>query len=429
MKKWKIVLAAILASVAAVACGTAVGCKKHTHDAHTYSSAWSKDRYTHWHEPTCNDTDERGDEDGHTWGADNKCTVCDMVRANGIEVKKTVTKYSMDTNRTISIPVNDLSVNLLKEDGSVDRAMSANEYTVSYYKGKEQLTDLSAVDEGSYNIWVEANINNQIVDSCVVVYVTDIFADFRMVEGEVEQVIGGDHISQTWKFEAQLLSGNKIDLGISDVQVAGFSTFEVADDHKATVTYEYVDSTGKSTLKTTDVPYVITEPEGNVSLIKNDFAYSAITGITGDKTQLKNENMTGANSFITVTDIADFQWRSSSYVEIRGNSLEIEFNGTGVFKIGCATTSSSNVTGLALMDEDGNYVTATYSSDKVIPAAENAIYAINGNVCVDFSFTINKPGKYTVCGIDEIQTAEDLISTKSYLRIWTMSMIDIVISE
>lgn len=433
MKKWKIILSAVLVGIAAVACGTAVGCKKDgdSDHTHTFSSEWSKDRYTHWHAATCGHNDLRGDEAGHTWGTDNKCTECNIVRANGIEVTKTTTVYKMGTSKFINVPVNDLTVNLLHEDGSVNREMSASEYTVSYYKGKEKLDNLNSVDAGAYNIWVEAELENQIVDSCVVVYVTDIFADLEMTGGETEQVIGGDHITPTWKFRATLLSGNTIDLGISDVHVSSFSSFEIASDHKATVSYEYIDSMGKSTIMEIYVPYVITEPEGNVTLIENAFSYDAIQGVTTDKTQLKNEHMTGVNSFITVTDVADFQWRSASgkYVEIQGASLEVDFEGTGVFRITCASTSSENVSALALIDEDGNYVTATYSSNKVFMDSERSIYAINGNAGVDFSFTINKPGKYRICSVDEVQSAEDLIDTKRYLRIWNISLVDIAISE
>ena len=354
-----------------------------------------------------------------------------MKRANGIEVTKGVTVYKMGAKSSISIPVNDLTVNLLKEDGSFDRAMSADEYTIKYYKGKTELANLDAVDAGSYNIWVETKINNQIVDSCVVVYVTDILADLVKTGGETTQVIGGDHISPTWTFRASFLSGNTIDLNISDVRVTSFSTFEIADDHEATVTYSYVNSLGEMTSRDVSVPYVITAPEGNVELIDHSFVYDDIKGITTDKTQLKNENMTDANSFLTVTEVADFQWRSASgkYVEIQGPSLQVEFKGTGVFKINCASTGGTNVSGLALMDEDGNYVTATYTSKNVFAADEYAVYGINGNTGVEFSFTINKPGKYTICSVDEVQTAEDIIDTKRYLRIWNISMIDIAISE
>lgn len=433
MKKWRIILSAVLITAAAAACTVAVGCKKSSHNAHTYSSAWSSDRYTHWHEPTCNDTDERGDEAGHTWGADKKCTVCGMVRANGIEVLKTKTVYRMETKKAINVAVDDLTVNLLKDDGSVDRAMTADEYTVSYYKGKTKIDSLNGIDEGSYNIWVEAVMNDQVVDSCVVVYVTDEFTNLVMVSGETEQVIGGDVITPTWKFQAELLSGNKIDLDVSKVNVANFSTFEIAaasKDHYATVSYKYVDALGETTEKSTRVEYAITEPEGNVEVIRNNFSYDAITGITADKQQIKPADMTGVNAFITVTDVADFQWRSASgkYVEIQGSSLEVEFKGTGVFKIKCASTSSTNVSAFALIDEENNYINATYTSKDVTEGYDNAAYAINGNSGVDFSFTINKPGKYKLCQLDEISTVEDFINTKRYLRIWSISMVDIAIS-
>ena len=44
---------------------------------HTYSTVWSSDDYNHWHQATCEHSDEIKDKDEHSFNDEQKCTVCD----------------------------------------------------------------------------------------------------------------------------------------------------------------------------------------------------------------------------------------------------------------------------------------------------------------------------------------------------------------
>ena len=47
---------------------------------HSYSTKWSKDANNHWHEPTCNDTDEVIDLGAHAYGDGDACEVCGYIK-------------------------------------------------------------------------------------------------------------------------------------------------------------------------------------------------------------------------------------------------------------------------------------------------------------------------------------------------------------
>lgn len=82
MKKSKLLVAAVTASVLALGGGALAGCNKHSHE---YSQDWQKDGTGHWHVATCDDLKE-GDKDyikdyaEHVWGDDNECDVCHYVK-------------------------------------------------------------------------------------------------------------------------------------------------------------------------------------------------------------------------------------------------------------------------------------------------------------------------------------------------------------
>ncbi len=62
------------------ACVSNCGYKYVAPHVHTYSSKWSKDETNHWHAPTCSDTDEVIDLEAHTYGDDDVCDVCEMIK-------------------------------------------------------------------------------------------------------------------------------------------------------------------------------------------------------------------------------------------------------------------------------------------------------------------------------------------------------------
>ena len=51
-------------------------CKELSATGHSYSTEWTTDSTYHWHTATCEHTDLISEKAQHTWGSDNKCTVC-----------------------------------------------------------------------------------------------------------------------------------------------------------------------------------------------------------------------------------------------------------------------------------------------------------------------------------------------------------------
>ncbi len=76
----KQLLVAGLCALTATATMGAVACKpdKEQHE-HTYSTEWISNNKMHWHESECGH-DVTDGEDTHTWGSDDKCTVCKYER-------------------------------------------------------------------------------------------------------------------------------------------------------------------------------------------------------------------------------------------------------------------------------------------------------------------------------------------------------------
>lgn len=97
-KKCSLTVCAILISFVLVSCNDAPT-PEDPHE-HTYSEDWSSDETNHWHEPTCEDTDEVSDKAKHTWDngtitseasctAEGKktytCKVCAATKSETIE--------------------------------------------------------------------------------------------------------------------------------------------------------------------------------------------------------------------------------------------------------------------------------------------------------------------------------------------------------
>jgi hypothetical protein len=68
-----LVLTAGLSLTTFTACG-----EKHTH---TYATTYSSDATYHWKAPTCDDTEDVTEKAEHTFGSDNKCSVCGYTKA------------------------------------------------------------------------------------------------------------------------------------------------------------------------------------------------------------------------------------------------------------------------------------------------------------------------------------------------------------
>ena len=485
MKKLKALISSLLVAAVIVGSGAVVGCKKsqpkpadsHTH---TFSEKWLWDNEKHWRNSTCNDNEiadegahvldsegrckcgyptfnytvnwnwdsdqhwrpagyggstSAGEKANHTLDGDKKCTVCDYRQFVGVKVTKTTTHYEMGKNATISVPLDDIKVELVL-DGAKFRDVSADEYTLSVYRGSEKLENLNAVTAGAYNIVVETEVAGATRSAFVVVYVTDTIRFIRLASGSVtEQIIGGDKISSTWKFEAVYTSGAIKTLGLSDVSVRNFTTTAETDNGEAIIGYNDVQCDGTVTPKETQVSYKITVPtDGTATVKRNTYDYNVLKATVSDPAAgtikgLKQSNFTGANAFLTVVG-DDLQYRgpSNNVLEVKGEALSVTFDGTGALEIEANSTSSSNTSIIYIVDEEGNYIEASYSGNAVSKDNDRNIYGILGNSPVKLSFGIVKSGTYRICTARDIEVGDEIVESSSYLRLQAIKMIGVVLS-
>ena len=144
---------------------------------------------------------------------------------------------------------------------------------------------------------------------------------------------------------------------------------------------------------------------------------------------MKQSNFTGANAFLTVVG-DDLQYRgpSNNVLEVKGEALSVTFDGTGALEIEANSTSSSNTSIIYIVDEEGNYIEASYSGNAVSKDNDRNIYGILGNSPVKLSFGIVKSGTYRICTARDIEVGDEIVESSSYLRLQAIKMIDVVLS-
>ena len=146
---------------------------------------------------------------------------------------------------------------------------------------------------------------------------------------------------------------------------------------------------------------------------------TAITA-TKDKEALTATTFGTKNSFLTIVDsskvIARYKDAATYCIENKDGNLKVTFKGTGTLTISYCSTSGSNKSRIRLVDENGQYVSATtMDSAFTYVEAENA-YEITGSTAKDITFTITSAGTYTI----------DCVSTTTGRggRIYAVSMSD-----
>lgn len=294
MKKSRILISSVFLAGAVAASVAAAGCAH----SHTFSEDWSTDDTNHWHAATCKHTDEKSDLGAHEYDATYKCTVCgyqhehtftaDYVCSDcgyapanvGIVIIKGTTEYTLDSSLTMNIPMNDFKVKVRKENG-----MDAGEvqYSLKYYKGKEEISSLNRVSEGAYNVYATATVDGKETESFVVIYVLDEIESIAFKTGTVEQEAGENKMSKTWKYTVTYKSGRQVEVGADDVKVDGLATNNVTDEGKATVSYTYKNLKGKVTTVQTEVPYTVKESSG-VKVDTIEFSADNLTATTENTT-------------------------------------------------------------------------------------------------------------------------------------------------
>lgn len=132
------------------------------------------------------------------------------------------------------------------------------------------------------------------------------------------------------------------------------------------------------------------------------YSYTELTtamGITDDGVQTTTDqilvtqaNLTGANSFLTLTGEGEVKWRclkkaTGGAIEIKNAALSVTFQKAGTITIGFGSTKDTNVSGIALVKADGTYVEATSTTATKVEADETIAEGY-----------VNKAGLYTKTG-------------------------------
>ena len=153
---------------------------------HTFSDAWVSDEEGHWHEATCNHTDVIVGYAAHTFGSDNKCSVCGYEKTAEVVVDE-----SYEATFTWSTDYSTVTITIkAKSDGSTVKtielaptktsvaatceASGKDTYTISYtYKGvaytdtKEVTVDALGHDyEFAQIVWDDTNRTAKAVYIC-----------------------------------------------------------------------------------------------------------------------------------------------------------------------------------------------------------------------------------------------------------------------
>ena len=157
------------------------------------------------------------------------------------------------------------------------------------------------------------------------------------------------------------------------------------------------------------------------------YDFNAFEGIDNDNTgtlNLTQENFTGVNSFLTVeSGTVAYRGQSNDVLEIKNSALSVTFQGTGTLVISARSTNNTNVSSIALKDEDGNYIVGTYTSANVQKDDTLNVYTVTGSTN-EIVFNITKAGKYTLCTLSSATVNGVEVPTGRNTRLDSIVMTD-----
>lgn len=196
-------------------------------------------------------------------------------------------------NNSVSIDTSKIEVRKSDKYGVlIDEVITPGpEYSVKVYKEKTEITDLTNLHGGIYQIWVsvqtvDSDGNPYEASGFAPIYVDDIISGITFKSGNTTQQTGKDEISSTWTFTAVYVSGAQEDLTMEQIKAAGgsltsFDTTVAAQNKSATVVYKHVSASGITTYKNTTVTYTITpltgEHDYSLTMTFDNASKSAIT--------------------------------------------------------------------------------------------------------------------------------------------------------
>ncbi len=366
-------------------------------------------------------------------------TVSVITPRNGLDVQlaegvESVINLTAD-NPTASINPDAIVVKQSDAFGILgDTPLTAAQYDVKVFNKQEEVTDFTALKGGVYQIWASLKENPEI-EGFALIYVNNEIVDIEFTGGDVKQMAGSvDNITPTWTYLATYVNGDTKVVKASEVTVENFNPKTVG---KNTATVNYTDANAQGVEKTvsTTVDYEITSAEG---AIEYSFSYSelqatilaalkaadsTVTAVP-DKTGLKQEYFNSAsNRFIGLIGTLDKndQYRSSNgCFEVKGEKIALTFLGTGTLTVGFASTGGKNESRLAVIDSEGNILTANVggtTANKV--DGEEGVYTVTGTSYATVTYTITEPGVY------KITTTPGSFTSRG-ARINQIDMVDVV---
>ncbi len=163
MKK---VISALLALLMCVSIATLlVACDDHIH---TFASEWTADATHHWHAATCEHTTEVSEKAEHTYGADNKCTVCQKEYTSSATVSAQVWASTIENLRNSTNMKIDMKGDYSTERAHIIAEVDAGKYCVTHRESSAPFAPedsfyersiLEKIGEDAYLLYTQAEEN------------------------------------------------------------------------------------------------------------------------------------------------------------------------------------------------------------------------------------------------------------------------------
>ena len=183
------------------------------------------------------------------------------------------------------------------------------------------------------------------------------------------------------------------------------------------------------------------------------YSYTALTtamGITddgtdknhpNDKQAITQANLTTPNDFLKLGS-GSVTWRclknaTGGAIELKDEGLTVTFQGTGTITISFGSTSSSNTSGIALINSAGTYLVAESTTGTQLAADQTIAdgYVNKKDLCTKeggqkaaeaatVTYKITEAGTYTIYSSYSYIDAKDGKAKSRGCRVWSISMSD-----
>ena len=306
-------------------------------------------------------------------------------------------------------------------------------YDAELYLGSKKMENNAATQNGVYSFVAILKADKSQQDF-IPVYVINTVSAIELIDGvgTFEQVEGRDTISSTWQFTVTYSNGTTKTVKAGDAGLTvTLDTTVVGESKTANVSYVENDAKGTPHEVTCTVTYKITEKVVSGGTVTNNYSlnitelqaaikarvqnleggnpnndnkpYIDESGNLSDKIALDPSDFTGANEFLTMLSgySKNDQYRTTNngIIEIKGERLQVTFEGTGSIIVSFASTGGSNDSNFGIK-KGGSYLTADKdgTTATLVTGDDDAgAYTVKGTSYVTVAYTITAPGTYILC--------------------------------